>query len=366
MLRAALLLCCLGAPALAKDDPLTETQAALAALGEADQTLTAAETAEDQRAALSQSVTAFERALQAIRAGERDLKRAERTLTAELQEDRAEIARLANTLIRMQKLEEGAMLIHPGGITDRIHAALAVERVTPVLKAASDEVAAKLSDLAILREALGKAETSAKAGLVRMRWAREELRRALSTNPAPPSDMADALETVAAASRTLDLLIEGINALQGEGLPINLPTSDLAERFGKLALPVEGELVSTFGDPGDQGEVERGATIVTGGGAFVRTPFDATVRYVGPFLGYGNVIVLEPAPDILLVLAGMKKVYVRPEEIVSDGAVLGEMPGETATEWPAPQTETLYVELRRGGSPVDPAGWFGANKETDE
>ena len=366
MLKAAVLVSVLATGAAAQTDPLAQTKAALEALTQADRILTAAETQADQRAALNQSVTAFERSLQAIREGERDLKRAERKLTAALQKDRAQIARLATTLMRMQQLEEGAMLIHPGGLTDRIHAALAVERATPRLKAATDEVAAKLSDLAILREALGKAETSAKAGLVRMRWAREQLRRTLAADPAPSSDLTDALATVAATSRTLDLLIEGIAALEGEGLPINLPSIELSDRFGQLPLPVEGTLISGFGSAGEQGEIQTGATIVSGSGAFVRAPFDATIRYVGPFLGYGNVIILEPAPDILLVLAGMKKVYVKPEEIVSDGAVLGEMPGDTATDWPAPQTETLYVELRRGGSPVDPAGWFSANKEMDE
>jgi septal ring factor EnvC (AmiA/AmiB activator) len=180
------------------------------------------------------------------------------------------------------------------------------------------------------------------------------------------TDLSETLQSVAAASRTLDLLIEGTGALSDEGLPLNLPERDIASRFGKLPLPAAGMLISSFGDKADQGEVSRGATIVTGSGAFVRAPFDATVRYVGPFLGYGNVIILEPSTDILLVLAGLKEVYAGPDEIVSEGMAIGVMSGTTSAIWPDELTQTLYVELRRGGSPVDPAGWFAVNEVKGE
>ena len=258
------------------------------------------------------------------------------------------------------------MLVHPGGALDRVHAALVVEAVTPRLKAGADRVAGLINDLAILRDALEMAQTSARAGLVRVRWAREELKRALKANLPAPTDLSETLQSVAAASRTLDLLIEGVTALTDEGLPLDLPERDIAQRFGTLPMPASGMLISTFGDSDGQGDFIRGATIVTGAGAFVRTPFDATVRYVGPFLGYGNVIILEPSTDILLVLAGLKEVYAGPDEIVSEGMAIGVMSGTTSAIWPDELTQTLYVELRRGGSPVDPAGWFAVNEVKGE
>jgi len=352
--------------AFAASDPLTETEKAIAALDGAEKLLSGAATAEDQQGALNAAVAAFEKALQAIRAGERDLTRAEKDQSRELAARRAEVSRLIGVLLRMQKLEGGAMLVYPGGTLDRVHASLLVEAVTPKLKASSDRVAGLVNDLQILREALVKAQTSAKAGLVRVRWAREELTRSLKANPPAPTDLSETLQSVAAASRTLDLLIEGVGALADEGLPLNLPERDIASQFGKLPLPAAGMVISTFGESNGQGEQGRGATIVTGAGAFVRAPFDATVRYVGPFLGYGNVIILEPSSDILLVLAGLKEVYVGPDEIVSEGTAIGVMPGATSATWPDELTQTLYVELRRGGSPVDPAGWFAVNEGKDE
>ncbi|MEO8529977.1 MAG: peptidoglycan DD-metalloendopeptidase family protein [Deltaproteobacteria bacterium] len=351
---------------LAASDPVTDTQAAVAALATAEDMLGKAATADDQQVALNASVMAFEKALQAIRAGERDMVQAETKLRADLDAQRGEVAKLIGILLRMQQLEGGAMLVYPGGALDRVHATLVVEAVTPKLKAGADRVAGLMGDLVILQGALEQAQTSAKAGLVRVRWAREELKRVLKSDTPAPTDLSETLQSVAAASRTLDLLIEGVAALSDDGLPLNLPERDIASRFGKLPMPAAGMLISTFGDDDGQGDTARGATIVTGAGAFVRAPFDATVRYVGPFLGYGNVIILEPSTDILLVLAGLKEVYVGPEEIVSEGTALGVMSGVTSGTWPEDLTQTLYVELRRGGAAVNPEGWFAVNEERSE
>jgi septal ring factor EnvC (AmiA/AmiB activator) len=86
-------------------------------------------------------------------------------------------------------------------------------------------------------------------------------------------------------------------------------------------------------------------------------------------------MILEPAPDTLLVLAGLETVYGRPGEIVAAGAPLGLMGGPargsmagefaegTTREAGAERSETLYMELRQGEAPVDPTEWFAATKD---
>jgi septal ring factor EnvC (AmiA/AmiB activator) len=91
------------------------------------------------------------------------------------------------------------------------------------------------------------------------------------------------------------------------------------------------------------------------------------------------VAILELAPDTLLVLAGLGQVWGEAGEILAEGAPLGLMGGETPTaeailggavppgdaNLTAPsaagsseRTETLYLEVRENGAPVDPATWF--------
>ncbi|PJN95683.1 hypothetical protein CNY89_07040 [Amaricoccus sp. HAR-UPW-R2A-40] len=102
--------------------------------------------------------------------------------------------------------------------------------------------------------------------------------------------------------------------------------------------------------------------------ALVTAPAGGRVRYAGPFLEYGYVVVLEPRADVLIVLAGLSTLAVRTGGTVEAGALLGLLGGRpldaqeflmTAEpgneETPA---ETLYIELRHGRGPVDPAPWF--------
>jgi septal ring factor EnvC (AmiA/AmiB activator) len=47
----------------------------------------------------------------------------------------------------------------------------------------------------------------------------------------------------------------------------------------------------------------------------VTTPWPASVRYAGPLLDYGNVIILEPEADYLLIVAGLATLFVQAGEL---------------------------------------------------
>ena len=59
----------------------------------------------------------------------------------------------------------------------------------------------------------------------------------------------------------------------------------------------------------------------------VISPWAATIRYTGPLLDYGNVMILEPGGGYLLVLAGLEQVYGTVGDVVARGAALGLMGG---------------------------------------
>ncbi len=79
-------------------------------------------------------------------------------------------------------------------------------------------------------------------------------------------------------------------------------------------------------------------------------------------------MILEPATNVMFVLAGLGEVYATPGDVVSEGAPLGLLGGDMprvddfltqsddATVSNA--TETLYLEVRDGQSPVNPGDWF--------
>jgi septal ring factor EnvC (AmiA/AmiB activator) len=127
-------------------------------------------------------------------------------------------------------------------------------------------------------------------------------------------------------------------------------------------------VVSRFDEP-DAARVRRpGIVVGTAPLALVTAPADALVRYAGPFLEYGYVVVLEPAPETMVVLAGLARLQVRTGAAVKRGDLLGIMGGrppdvEEYVMLPEAETgagaqETLYIEVRHGKGPVDPEPLF--------
>jgi septal ring factor EnvC (AmiA/AmiB activator) len=132
-------------------------------------------------------------------------------------------------------------------------------------------------------------------------------------------------------------------------------------------------LLRRAGEPDAAGITRPGLVIATRPAALVTSPWPATIRYRGPLLDYGNVMVLEPAEGYLLVLAGMATVYGATGDVIEAGAPVGLMGGAepTGREFltavsrggSADRTETLYLELRKGKTPVNPAEWFTETKD---
>ena len=145
--------------------------------------------------------------------------------------------------------------------------------------------------------------------------------------------------------------------------------SDIASAMGALDLPVAGQVIRRAGEADAAGVRRPGWLVATAPRALVTTPWPATIRYLGPLLDYGQVAVLEPGEGYFLVLAGLGEVYGEIGEVLPKGAPVGLMGGEAATTdqgfliagtqgGGVDPTETLYIELRRNGEPLDPGDWF--------
>lgn len=137
-----------------------------------------------------------------------------------------------------------------------------------------------------------------------------------------------------------------------------------------LLWPLAGDVLRGYG-PDAAGARRPGIVLRAPPLTLVRAPADATVRYAGPFLEYGAVVVLEPAPArTMVVLAGLSRTRVHAGMTVHRGEPLGLLGGRPlgveeyvmllAAETGAGGGETLYIEVRHGQGPVDPQPLFSA------
>lgn len=124
--------------------------------------------------------------------------------------------------------------------------------------------------------------------------------------------------------------------------------------------PAEGRIVRGYGVRENGAPPTQGALVRTRSRAQVVSPAAGEVAYAGPFRSYGQVLILNMDGGYAVVLTGMASVGVRVGDAVRAGQPIGEMPDSDMT---APD---LYVEVRRGGSPIDPGRWLSARGLIDQ
>lgn len=377
MIRAGAALCLLllAAPAQAESvaaraaGASAELQAAITALEEAT-------AARDQVAALSQTIRAYEEGLAVLRAALRAAALRETTLTRAFDAKREGIGRLLGVLATMEDNPGPLLLLHPEGALGTARSGMLMADVTPALQGEALALKAELAELADLRALQRAAGQTLEDGLAAAQAARTALSQAMSDRTDLPRRFAEdpgALRSLLQSADTLDAFAAG---LAPDAAGAAAPEAGFADQRGRLPLPALGTLLRRPDEADAAGVRRPGVTLATAPGALVTAPWPATIRYRGPLLDYGNVMILEPGDGYLLVLAGLDVLYGEVGEVVATGAPLGLMGGTgrvTGEFMAAPadvsggsDSETLYMELRQGALPLDPMPWFAALARTGD
>lgn len=369
MMRAAALALMLWAAPAGAQGVEEQASAASADLQAAVAALQEAKSSRDRVAALTQTIRAYEDGLAALREALRQAHLRETTLQLQFQAKRDRVAQLVGVLSQLESRPGPLLLLHPSGPLGTVRSGMMLADVTPALQAEAQTLAAELAELRDLRALQQAAGETLVGGLQVAQDARTALSQAISERTTLPKRFTEDPETLRGlleSADTLEAFAAGL-ALDDTG------NQSFADAKGSLALPVLGTLLRRAMESDAAGVRRPGVTLATRPRALVTAPWAATIRYLGPLLDYGNVIVLEPGGGYLLVLAGLETVYGTVGEVVAPGAALGLMGGgepgvaeflAAAQEGGGVQgTETLYMELRQGADPVDPAEWFAALRE---
>jgi septal ring factor EnvC (AmiA/AmiB activator) len=122
---------------------------------------------------------------------------------------------------------------------------------------------------------------------------------------------------------------------------------------GNRVLPVAGRVATGWGEAGPGGP-HRGLTFAAAPGARVVSPCAGRAVYAAPFRSYGLLLIVDCGGGYHFVLAGLDRLDVAAGQRLLAGEPVGVLAGSGGAG------ASLYVELRRGGQPVDPRPWFAA------
>lgn len=370
MIRAAALLvaalCLADAAGAADPDPYADPAlaAASAAVARAGTALEAARGGgADRLTVLAPAVEGYQAALAGLRAAVTAATAHEQDLTLALVARQAETERLLGTLAAATRTLPGAGGLHPEGPVAAAEAASMVARIEPALRDRARALAGEVAAITAAQAVADRGTAELDAGLATLAAAQEELDATMASLAMSADQPIDPdLVALARDSESLTALAAALAKLQAAPAdPVPVPP---------LMWPLAGDVVRGYGEPDAAGARRPGIVLRAPPLTLVRAPADATVRYAGPFLEYGAVLVLEPAPGTMVVLAGLSRTRVHAGMTVRRGEPLGLLGGrplgvEEYVMLPAAETgagggETLYIEVRHGQGPVDPQPLFSA------
>lgn len=288
----------------------------------------------------------------------------DKTLSAGFARDRVSVARLLALLERMQHDMPPAIVLRPDDALGAARSAMLLGASVPGVYAEAASLSRRIKVLKQTRETLVARRAEGVRNAAQLRTARAELDQLLATKELEADaaasrygDLSAKLEKAATTAADLKMLLEKVASLrtrpdqrdivvvaaqkQGNGGPLQGRT---------LLVPVAGRQVAG-GMEGVGGQRAPGLTFSTQGGARVIAPADSEVIFAGPYHKTGQVLILEITAGYDLVLAGLGRVDVRPNDEVLAGEPVGTMPGSG-------QDVRLYFELRQNGHGTSPAPWL--------
>jgi septal ring factor EnvC (AmiA/AmiB activator) len=362
-------------PARAETDPAETARRAAALLEEAGGALMAADSARDRVEALTQTVRAYEEGLLALREGMRQAALREQTIMLVFEAERDRLARLLGVLQAIEGSPAPVLSMHPQGALGAARSGMIISDITPAVLREAETLRAQLEELTLLRALQGDAINRLSSALDEVQTARAALSQAIADRVTLPQRFVQNETAMRRLLESVDSLDSFAEVLAADPAPDISDLPGFGDARGDLPLPVLGAVLRRFNETDAAGVTRPGLVLAAQPSALVTAPWPASVRYAGPLLDYGNVIILEPDGLYLLVLAGLGDLYVEAGQIVSSGAALGLMPGTPADadslvrpEGPGSgvgMTETLYIEARENGRPVDPETWFAQTRQRE-
>ena len=288
----------------------------------------------------------------------------ERQLSADFARDRVSVGKLLAVLERMQHDMPPAIVLRADDALSAARGAMLIGASVPNVYQAAVLLAKRIDTLRRTRVQLVERRADRIRNAVKLRAAREELDQLLATKQLEAdaaasrySDLAAKLEKAATAAAGLQALLTKIAQLRGEPeqKKIMIVTAQKGVSSGvmqarALLKPVVGTQIPG-GMDGVGGARAPGLTFAVSPGARVVAPADSEVIFAGPYHKTGQVLILELTPGYDLVLAGLGRVDVRPNDEVLAGEPVGIMPKSG-------QNLRLYFELRQNGHGTNPAPWL--------
>lgn len=284
-----------------------------------------------------------------------------------LKSEQQRLSSLVRASISLSHTPAEAMIMMPGDVNQTMKTARALKMASDSVREQTQSIAVQLAELESMKD---KVEQSKKELANRqealhneqqqLALALDQRRNVQKTLAKERTQLEAHLADLARKTKDLKELVSSIEeerrspAASATAAPEASARSaerNIAAAKGKLTPPVRGKLVQRYGEKSAKNSTSRGLALSVAAGSTVVAPFDGEVVFTGPFLAYGDMVILRHGEHFHSLLAGLGKIEVSVGEFLLEGEPIGAM-GEGEGQ------KRLYMELREHNQPVNPAPWI--------
>lgn len=265
---------------------------------------------------------------------------------------REKLMSLISAILQLNRRPPVLFLLLEKSEEDHVHRTILLRSMLPHLKDETAKLMKEIDDFETLRGQASAQKKVVTAAQQNLQWQRHNLDQMIQSRQgylqktvAEKEAIAKQLEALTGEAKDLRQLMEKVSNPSWGNTVKGLDTSAIRMRSG-LKIPVVGEVVRDFGAKDDFGVASEGVTVRGAPGGLIVAPQSGKVVFVGPFRGYGQIVILQHPKGYHSFLAGFGRIDADMGQVVEAGEPLGALPAQGRPEF--------YFEWRKGNDPVDP------------
>lgn len=285
-----------------------------------------------------------------------DLSVRETALATRVGANRNRLSRMLGALEMYSRNPPPALFVHPDDAKKAVRAAILIKAVMPELQHRAKAYAREVEDARLLRRQVASGSTELFTAESELAEKKARLEAAIAEKEAMVRDMTAStiiadreIAAISGRSETLRKFLGGVRA--------PLPSSVIGQGPGGFRMPVAAKPIRRFAERESEGARSEGWTWRPGSGAEIIAPATGRIEFAGSLYGWGNILILGANGGYHLVLGGMGSLAVKPGQSVAAGQIVGHMANNGAEGIGSSPSE-LYLEIRKGAGPVDPAQYM--------
>lgn len=343
----------------------------------------------DERISAAREIHTLEKRATDIEREIQELDSTQTDIETQLRQRRQEFAKLLAALQRLSQIPPEAVLTRPGSPSELIRGAILLRTAVNKIETKSARLRKDLIALAETRKLLSERRKELEPTMAILAREQRRLDDLISRTTALRTKVLVArraevnrVETLAKKASSLRQLFQNLleprdlGSLKKDEIPTIKPpvmpqvatrapippsppvaiARPISKARGELVFPVSGRIIDRYGQTTREGLTRKGISLESRPGARVIAPYDGTIVFAGMFRGYGQLLIISHGEGYHSLLAGMSRIDGILGQSLRAGEPIGVMTGSQN------QRPKLYVELRRGGQPINPIPWLKSSK----